>query len=333
MNITIIGAGAWGTAVATVLAHNDHEVTLWAYEQEVADEINARHENSRYLPNVRLSERIVATSDLAGAVEKATYLFVSVPVAYMRAVLTVCKTHAKPDHVWVLTSKGIEQETLMLPSQILDDVLGYKAKKAVVAGPSFARDVAAKDITGVALACEHSCMAATVQKLLINIYFRPYLTEDLIGVQVAAALKNVLALGIGMLEGAGFADNAKALFLTLGLREAIEVGYALGAYKDTFYGLAGVGDLVLTSFGTSSRNLLIGRRFGRGVTLQELEGEHSVLPEGINTAASLYKLIERHELNVPILAGIYQVIYEQRSLHDMLAYLMSRSIAPRKCCE
>lgn len=333
MNITIIGSGAWGTALATVCAHNNHEVTLWAYEQEVADEINTKHENSRYLPAVTLNDRIVATSDPSRAVEKATYLFVSVPVAYMRNVLLSFKPYVRPDHVWVITSKGIEQESLMLPAQILDDVLGYKAKKAVIAGPSFARDLAAKDITGVALACEHSCTAAAVQALLMNIYFRPYLTEDLMGVQVAAALKNVLALGIGMLEGAGFSDNAKALFLTLGLREAIEVGYALGAYKDTFYGLAGVGDLVLTSFGRSSRNLSIGRRFGRGFTLQELKADFSVLPEGINTAAALYKLIEKHELNVPILAGIYQIIYEGRSLHDMLAYLMSRSIAPRKCCE
>lgn len=333
MKIAIIGAGAWGTALATLCAHNGHDVMLWAYEQQVVDEINTMRENKTYLPGIVLDAHISAHTDMALVMQDAQWVFEAVPVAYMRTVLQEAKKHFAPEQTWVITSKGIEQDTLMLPSQIIDDVCGYSTKKAVIAGPSFAHDLACKDITGVALASESKCTAKALRSILANIYFRPYLSEDLIGVQLAAALKNVLALGIGMLEGAGFSDNAKALIMTNGLREMIELGYVLGAYKDTFYGLAGVGDLVLTSFGRSGRNMSIGKRIGQGVPLEILAKEFDMLPEGINTAQSLFAIIRQEELSMPIFTGIYQVIFQGKPLHDMLAFLMSRSLSPHTCCE
>ena len=333
MKIAIIGAGAWGTALATVCAHNGHDVMLWAYESYVADDINNFHENKTYLKGITLSSQIKASNDLAHVLQDALWVFLAVPVPFLRNVLHAAKVYAVPDQTWIVTCKGIEQETLMLPSQILDDVFGSTVKKAIIAGPSFARNLAEKDITGVTLAAENKCLATALQQILTNIYFRPYLSEDLIGVQLGAALKNVLTLGIGMLEGAHFNDNAKALLMTNGLRETVELGYALGAYKDTFYGLSGVGDLVLTAFGKSSRNLYVGKRLGQGASLEQLAQELPIFPEGINTARAVFQLIQREEISLPILTGIYQVIFEGRSLHDMLAFLMTRSLSPHRCCE
>jgi glycerol-3-phosphate dehydrogenase (NAD(P)+) len=332
MKIAMLGSGAWGTALATLLAHNGHEVLMWAYESEVANDINQFHENKHYLPGITLDKKISATSDISQAICGTQWIFEAIPVEFLRKALEQTVHCFSKEQIWVITSKGIEQNTLMLPSQIIDDVFGYKTKQAVIAGPSFAYDLARKDITGVAVAAQDCAVADALQELMANLYFRPYVNLDMVGVQLAAALKNVITLGVGMLDGAGFADNAKAFLFTRGLHEMVQLGIAMGAQKDTFYGLAGVGDLVLTAMGKRSRNLQVGRYLGIGKTLDHILQTTGYIPEGINTVQSLHQLMHKKQIAMPVCDGIYKVIFGSITLHDMLADLMSISFETKKCC-
>lgn len=324
--ITILGAGAWGTAIATLLADNGHSVLLWCHEPEVAQGINKNHSNQHYLPGILLSERITATADLKVALEGAEWIFEAVPVAYLRAILDQAKGWYSPIQKWVIMSKGIEQETLRLPTQIIDDVFGVHVRKAVVAGPSFAADVVRKQITGVVVASESCDDALMLQTMLANAYFRPYITTDILGVQIGSALKNVIALGIGMLKGAGYADNAQAYMLTRGLREIAQLAHSMGGKQETVYGLSGMGDLVLTSMGSSSKNMALGKLLGAGESLEQIAQRFGTLPEGLNTVKSIHRLTHRYKLTLPLCAGIYEVIFEQKPLNVMLQELMSRPL-------
>jgi glycerol-3-phosphate dehydrogenase (NAD(P)+) len=324
--ITILGAGAWGTAIATLLADNGHSVLLWCHEPEVAQDITKNHTNQKYLPGVLLSERITATHDLKTALEHAQWIFEAVPVAYLRAVLQQAKAWYSPDQRWVVMSKGIEQETVRVPTQIIDDVFGAGVHKAVVAGPSFAADLVKKQITGVVVASESCDDAIALQTMLANAYCRPYITTDILGVQLGSALKNVIALGIGMLKGAGYADNAQAYVLTRGLREMAQLSCAMGGKQETVYGLSGMGDLVLTSMGSSSKNMALGTLLGAGESLEEIAKKFGTLPEGVNTVKSIYRLAHDYKLTLPLCSGIYVVLFEQKSLNVMLQELMSRPL-------
>ena len=331
MKIAMVGAGAWGTSIATVLAHNGYDVLLWAYEQEVVDAINTHHENKRYLSGIRLSDRISATHDLAQVICSAQWVFEAVPISFLRETLKQTQGCFSKDQIWVITSKGIEQDTLMLPSQIIDDVFGYQTRQAVMAGPSFAYDLAEQQLTGIAVAAQDCSIADQLQALLANEYFRPYVSLDMVGVQLGGALKNVIALGVGMLDGAGFADNAKAFIFTRGLHEIVQLGIKLGAQQETFYGLSGVGDMVLTAMGKQSRNLEVGQRLGKGQRLDALLKETGYIPEGINTVQSLHQLMQQEQIKMPVCNGIYQVIFEGKSLKAMLKELISDPLGQENC--
>ncbi len=332
MKIAILGAGAWGTALATLLAHNGHDILLWAYESEVADDINNAHGNKRYLPGIKLDDNIRATDTISQAICDAQWVFEAIPVKFLRKTLEQTIHCFSKDQVWVIASKGIEQDTLMLPSDIIDDVFGYQPKKAVIAGPSFAYDLARKDITGVAVAATDCTIADQLQEVMANLYFRPYVNLDMIGVQLAAALKNVITLGVGMLDGAGFADNAKAFLFTRGLHEMAQLGIAIGAQQETFYGLAGVGDLALTAMGKKSRNLEVGKRLGMGQSLDAILQQTGYIPEGINTVQSLHELGKQKLVPMPVCQGVYQVVFGGVLLHDMLADLMKVTFENKRCC-
>lgn len=324
--VGIIGAGAWGTAVATLLAENGYRVTLWSHEIDVANTINSTKINAKYLPGIILSDHIQAVTDLTQATCGSQWIFLAVPVKFLRSVLESARHCYSEDQVWVVLSKGIEQKTLMLPTQIIDDVFGTSAKKAVFSGPSFAIELAKKQITAVTLAATDCTIGLELQKILANKYFRPYISLDIIGAQVGGALKNVLTLGVGMLDGAGYSDNVKAFLITRGLHEIVQLTTFWGGRAQTMYGLSGVGDLVLTSMGQSSKNLAVGKRLGRGETMSIIAQEMNTLPEGINTVQSVYELIQAKKLDLPICQGLYHVIFNDKNIHEFLAELMARPL-------
>ncbi len=324
--VAVIGEGAWGTAVATLLAHNGYEVIVWCYHEQVVSQINDDHCNKKFLSDIELSTSIRATTDMKEALCDVQWVFEAIPVKFLRSVLQQAKECFTPEQVWVVLSKGIEQETLLFPTQIIDEVLGATTKKTVFAGPSFAQDVAKQQITAVAVAAPDCDLGIALQKMLANDFFRPYITTDMIGVQVGAALKNVITLGIGMLDGAGYTDNAKAFLLTRGLHEMVQFSQAVGGTQETVYGLSGVGDLVLTSMGKLSRNLEVGKRLGKGQSLDEILKETGSLPEGINTVQSVDQLIKKNNLDLPICRGIYNVIFTELTIATMLQTLMAQPL-------
>ncbi|MDP3889188.1 MAG: NAD(P)H-dependent glycerol-3-phosphate dehydrogenase, partial [bacterium] len=221
---------------------------------------------------------------------------------------------------------GIEKDTLLLPTQIINDVLGSHIKTAVLAGPSYAQKVVAQEITAVTLAAPDCTPGYELQKVLANNYFRPYVSTDMIGVQVGAALKNVITLGIGMLNGAGYSDNTKAFLFSRGLQEMVQLCVAMGGRQETMYGLSGVGDLVLTSMGTLSKNLQIGKLLGAGGSLETILEKTGYIPEGINTVQSVHQLMRAYNVQLPISHGIYEVIFKHKTIKSMLQELMAHPL-------
>jgi len=325
--ITIIGEGAWGTAIATLLATNGYTVKLWCRDKIVAETISKKRYNERYLPGVELPINVRPTTDLSEALYDVEWVFEAIPVVFLRSLLLQALPWVSSKQRWVILSKGIEQETLLLPTQIVDDVFSNKVKKAVFAGPSFAYEVATKQITAVTVAATDCSIGQELQRILANNYFRPYISLDIIGVQVGAALKNVITLGMGLLDGAGCNDNAKAFFMTRGFNEMVQLAYAMGGKPKTLYGLSGFGDLILTSMGKLSKNLEVGQRLGRGEQLAAILEQTGYTPEGINSVRSMCQLIERYNLNLSICRGIYAIIFEKKSVQAMLDQLIAQPLS------
>jgi glycerol-3-phosphate dehydrogenase (NAD(P)+) len=336
--VTVLGAGAWGCAFADLLATNGMDVTLWSYEPEVASAINTTHVNHRYLDGLTLHHSITATASLDQALADPDYIFEAVPVLYLRATLErVAATNAPSAQraCWVLLSKGLENETFMLPSQILDNVLGVQTRKAVIGGPNFARDLVQHALTATTLACNNQADAAELIAMLKNNFFKPYLSNDIIGVQVAGAAKNVLALAAGMAHGAGYKDNTIAFLLTQGLEEIAQLIVLLGGERQTTYSLAGLGDMLLTCTSTLSKNYRAGFLLGQGVQLNALTQHMPVIPEGINTTRSVQHLLEKHNLidatcaqsessqaaSFRLFQGVYQCIFQAATLSDIVMTL------------
>jgi len=325
--IAILGGGAYGTALATLCTANGHEVFLWCYEQKVADCIKTHRTNENYLPGIVLDKKVHATSDIHEVLScGAQYIIEAVPVKFLRTVLEQAKPSFSRDHTWIITSKGLELNTYLLPSEIIDSVFRHATKKVVMAGPSFAYDLAQKELTAVTVAATDCDVGIKVQKLFANSYFRPYLSLDIIGAQLGGAIKNVITLGMGMLEGGGFTDNAKAFLFTRGLHEMVELAVKRGAQHNTLYGLSGIGDLVLTSMGSRSRNLEVGKRLGRGEHLESILRHTGYIPEGINTVQTLNQMIQKEGLDLPVCQGVYDAIFSKKSLGDVLQSLMERPL-------
>jgi glycerol-3-phosphate dehydrogenase (NAD(P)+) len=314
--IAVLGAGAWGTAMAVLLADNGHDVRLWCYESEVACDIATFRMNKKYLPDVLLSERITAITDIAHACNGAEWIFESVPSKFIRTILHDVK-HAAPSTErlpWVILSKGIEQDSLLAPSQILQEVFDNRDMSIVVlGGPNFAAELTQRAMTATVIASHNKQLATDLAALVRNDYFRPIISDDMIGIQVCGAIKNVLAVAIGLAQGAGYKhENTRALLITQGLAEVAVLVEHFGGKKETVYGYAGLGDLFLTCAGSLSKNLRVGKMLGKGAQLDELSASLPALPEGISSSVALYELIKKHDLDLPLCCSVYESVFEDK---------------------
>lgn len=327
-SIGVIGAGSWGTTLADLLAKKMHKVKLWAYEKDLVEEMRSRRENSIYLPGIRLSDNLDFTGSLEEAVRDKDLLLFVVPSQVLRRVLREATAHISADTIIVSASKGIEVETLKLVSQIYEETLTGQLYRrfAVLSGPSFAREVAMEMPTAVVAAASDPLVARGVQDAFNCRFFRVYTNSDVIGVELGGAVKNVIAIAAGIADGLGFGCNTRAALITRGLAEISRLGQAIGARGETFAGLAGMGDLVLTCTGDLSRNRTVGIQLGQGRTLTEILSEMRMVAEGVKTTESTCLLAWKLGVDMPIAFKVNEILYNDRPARDAVIELMSRDL-------
>jgi len=326
--IGVIGAGAWGTALAMLLANKGLDVTLWMYEQDLAQETQRMRENRTYLPGFTLPASLKVTSSLEAAVKDKHIILSVMPSHTVRRVSEQFSSFLSNDVVIISASKGIEIDTLMPLSEVLKDVLptAFHNRLCFLSGPSFAKEVAQKMPTAVALASYDPEIGKRAQDILSNSYFRVYTNPDVIGVELAGSIKNVVAIAAGVLEGMGFGYNTTAALLTRGLAEMARLGAAMGAQLTTFYGLAGMGDLVLTCTGGLSRNRTLGARLGKGEKLDDIMKGTKTVAEGVKTARAARDLAIKYNVDMPIVDEVYALLYEGKDPKLAVKDLMNREL-------
>jgi len=331
LRAAVIGAGAWGTALAALLAQKGYRVAIWSYEDDVAQSINRAHVNP-YLKGISLPPSLVAETDLAAAVRGARLVVSASPSQFVRAVMEKASRDLDAEAVIVSASKGIELNTLLRMDEVLSAALpaGLAGRLCVLSGPSFAEEVASGLPTAVVIAGRHAESVEQARAHFQTATFRVYTNTDVIGVELGGALKNVIALAAGTTDGLGFGHNTTAALITRGLAEITRLGLAVGAEKATFYGLAGLGDLVLTCTGSLSRNRTVGYRLGRGESLERVLAEMTAVAEGVHTTRAAYELARRHGVQMPITEQMYAILYEGRAPSDALRALMTRDPKPEE---
>jgi glycerol-3-phosphate dehydrogenase (NAD(P)+) len=330
--VTVIGGGAWGTALADLLARKGtcEAVTLWAREPEVVENVNREHVNHLFLPGAPLAPSLTAEGDVATAVRGADVVVSAAPSHAVRDVMTRAAPAMDRRTLVISVSKGLEPERLTTLSCVLQDVLAKGTPIAVLSGPSFALEVYARQPTAVVAAAREHAVAQQVQQVFSMRHFRVYSATDVIGVELGGALKNVIALAAGILEGLGMGYNTRAALVTRGLAEITRLGVALGAEPATFAGLAGMGDLILTATGPLSRNHTLGVELGRGKRLEEVLAGRASVAEGVNTARSAVTLGERHGVELPIAREVAAVLFQGKSPQRALVDLMERELKPEQ---
>ncbi|MEO7711415.1 MAG: NAD(P)H-dependent glycerol-3-phosphate dehydrogenase [Gemmatimonadaceae bacterium] len=325
MRCAVLGAGAWGTALADVLACNGHEVALWAFEADVVASVNTRRENVRFLPGAPLHAALRATTLLDDALEDAALVCFVTPSQHLRAIARQANAAMSPSATACVASKGIERETLALMSGVVSAEVPGRLIVAL-SGPSFAAEVAARQPTAIVAASEVADAAQIVQDAFSNRSLRIYTHDDVIGVELGGSLKNVMAVATGICEGAGFGFNSRAALITRGLAEMTRLGAALGARSSTFAGLAGIGDLVLTCTGSLSRNRAIGMEIGKGATLSEALAGKETVAEGVATTQSALALAEREGVEMPIVSMVHRVLFDGLPAQRGVIELMARGL-------
>lgn len=327
MRLAVIGAGSFGTAMAVMAARSGNDVLLWAHDPKVAETLARERRNAVYLPKIELDPAIRITNSLAEAAEFTDTFFMVVPSHHFRRVLGELAQHVTAPVNVISGTKGIENETLERMSEISAAVLGDRLKAfSVLSGPTFALETARGDPTVAVVASTDAAFAEEVQKTLSHASFRLYRSDDVVGVELAGSLKNVIAIAAGVLEGLGLGSNTNAALVTRGLHEISRLGVALGGRPETFAGLAGMGDLVLTCTGSLSRNRSVGVALGKGKKIAEILAETRLVAEGVKTSKSARALAERHGIEMPITVEMSRVLYEDELAYAAIQRLMTRSL-------
>jgi glycerol-3-phosphate dehydrogenase (NAD(P)+) len=323
---TVLGDGAWGTAIAILLTENpEHEVVLWSAREESGRALREQRENRRLLPGIPIPESVTLTSDIAQASTGAAAYIAAIPTVYLRPTLEKIRTRLSPRTPFISLAKGLEIETFLRPTQIITQVVGCDAV-AVLSGPSHAEEVSRGLPATLVAASSDFDLSRWVQQHFATARFRVYTNQDVIGVELAGALKNIIGIAAGISDGLGLGDNAKSALLTRGLVEMARFGVALGAEHQTFYGLAGVGDLVTTCISRHGRNRHVGERLAHGEKLAEILASMSMVAEGVYTARSVHDKAERMGVETPITAQIYRVLYEDKDPRQAVNDLMLREL-------
>lgn len=324
--VSVIGAGSWGTAIAFVLADNGHDCLLWARRQEQVDEINNDHTNKAYLKDIVLPSNLRATTDLKEAVEHSDVIVIGVPSKGIRSICADMAQYIDTPKLIAHISKGIEPDTHKRISEMIEEELTPENIQdlVVLSGPSHAEEVVHRHPTTVTAACKDEASAKIIQDLFMNQYFRVYTNDDVIGVEIGAALKNVIALGAGISDGLGYGDNAKAALITRGLTEISRLGIQMGAKPLTFSGLTGLGDLIVTCTSVHSRNWRAGNMLGKGQSLEEVTQNMGMVIEGVRTTKAAYQLAQKYNVSMPITEALYQVLCEDVAPKEAVDQLMTR---------
>jgi glycerol-3-phosphate dehydrogenase (NAD(P)+) len=323
MKITVIGTGGWGTALAVLLHGNGHKTTLWGRLPEEVEPILTYGENRMFLPGVTIPRLITVTLDTAAALKEAEMVVLAVPSHGMRPICRQLKQHLPSSAVLVHVAKGIENETGARMSEVISEEL--QREVVVLSGPSHAEEVGRGIPTAVVVA---GSQAELAQRTFMGERFRVYSHDDVPGVELGGAMKNVIAIAAGACDGVGFGDNSKAALVTRGLAEMARLGVACGAKRETFFGLSGMGDLVVTAFSRHSRNRRVGERLGRGESLEQISADMPMVAEGVRTAKSARQLAERLGVDLPITREVYAMLYEGKSAKQAVRDLMARDAKP-----
>lgn len=323
LKIGIIGAGGWGTTVAKLLSENNHKIIIWTHEIDVVQGLNNSNTNTKYLPGIILDKNIKATNG-PNDLKRCDLYILAIPTQFIRPIFNKYKFPIK-DKILVNLSKGIEKNSLMRVSQILNDVTGINGKQYVVlTGPSHAEEVSRKTPTTVVAASDVIENARLIQDIFTNSYFRVYSSDDVIGCEIGGALKNVIAIAAGIIDGLGIGDNTKAALLTRGLAGMTRLGVTLGANPITFSGLSGLGDLIVTCNSKHSRNRFVGEQIGKGRLLKEILKDMNMVAEGVETTISANQLSEKHQVELPITSQVYKILFEDVNPLKAIANLMTR---------
>ncbi|REH91073.1 NAD(P)H-dependent glycerol-3-phosphate dehydrogenase [Staphylococcus felis] len=326
-NVTVFGTGSFGTALANVLADNGHNTLMWGKTLNTVNEINEKHTNHSYLPDVTLNTKIAATNQLETAVQHSDIYLIALPTKAIREVTQQIDSLLTTQKYFIHVAKGIENETFKRVSEILAECISpnNNAGIGVLSGPSHAEEVVLKQPTTVAASSSNKELRQLIQDLFMTDYLRVYTNDDLVGVELGGALKNIIAIASGVLVGLGYGDNAKAALITRGLAEITRLGVKLGADPLTFQGLGGIGDLIVTCTSTHSRNFTLGYQLGKGKTLQDILDEMNMVAEGVNTTQSVYNLSKKVNVEMPITEALYRVLFENKPVAEEVKFLMGRT--------